>query len=313
MLNIRKRTHIVASMLFFSIACRTNRALDGVLKPIVCESCESWNQPQRPFRIHGNTYYVGVTGLSSILIATSRGLILLDGALPQSVPLIEENIESLGFHVKDIKYILNSHAHFDHAGGIAALQRDSGATVVASKRGAEVLQRGTLSDDDPQFASTPQRFHPIKDVLIVSDKGIIQLDQVLVTAHRTPGHTPGGTTWAWRSCEKNSCLNIVYADSLSAISADNFYFTGDKKTPDISHEFYRSIDKVAALPCDILVTVHPDSSDVFEKLEQRDKHPAINPFIDKQACVSYGNAARTRLQKRLQSEHNSKSTWVRKL
>src|SRR5499426_653771 len=118
--------------------------------PKKCEPCAGWNAAQEPFRVFGNTYYVGVAGLSSVLIASDKGLILLDGALPQSAPLIDANIRKLGFRTEDIRLILNSHAHYDHAGGIAALQRASGAAVAASPSGARAIQSGGPPADDPQ-------------------------------------------------------------------------------------------------------------------------------------------------------------------
>lgn len=124
---------------------------------INCDACESWNKPQEPFRIYGNTYYVGVAGLSSILIASRDGLILLDGDLPQSATAIADHIRSLGYRAEDIKLILNSHMHFDHAGGIAALQRASGGVVAVSPASAKALRQGTLQPDDPQYGFGKQK------------------------------------------------------------------------------------------------------------------------------------------------------------
>src|SRR5581483_2759760 len=131
-----------------------------------CPSCAEWNTPQQPFRIFGNTYWVGTHGLGSILIASDRGHILTDGALPESVPLIEANIRALGFRVEDVKLILNSHDHFDHAGGIAALQRASSADVAASASSARVLERGEPESDDPQFGIA-LRFPPARNVRVI--------------------------------------------------------------------------------------------------------------------------------------------------
>ena len=100
-----------------------------------CDNCDEWNEPQAPFNIFGNTWYVGTGGLSAILVTGPEGHVLLDGALPQSAAQIQANIEALGFRIGDVKLIVNSHEHFDHAGGIAALQRASGATVAASAAG----------------------------------------------------------------------------------------------------------------------------------------------------------------------------------
>jgi metallo-beta-lactamase class B len=194
--------------------------------PIACTSCEAWNLPHEPFQVYGNTYYVGVAGLSSILIASSKGLILIDGALPQSAPLIAASIAKLGFRVEDLKLIVNAHAHFDHAGGIAALQRASGASVAASPAGARALAAGGPTDDDPQFGFPNNRFPPVQRVRSVSDHETLRVGTLAIIAHFTPGHTPGSTTWTWRSCEADRCLNIVYADSLSAVAAPGFRFTG---------------------------------------------------------------------------------------
>jgi Metallo-beta-lactamase superfamily len=118
-----------------------------------CANCAAWNKPHQAFKIYGNTYYVGTHGLSSVLITSGTGHVLIDGALPESAPLIVANIRSLGFRIEDVKLIVNSHAHFDHAGGIAELQRLSGARVAASQWTADVMNKGAVARDDPQFGT----------------------------------------------------------------------------------------------------------------------------------------------------------------
>ncbi len=271
--------------------------------PTKCDNCAGWNQAAAPFKIHGNTYYVGVRGVSSVLIATPQGLILLDGALPQSAPLIEANVRALGFRVEDIRYILNSHVHVDHAGGIAALQRHSGAEVIASVEGASALRVGHLPDDDPligysRIYATPRVAH----VKPISDGEAVSLGGIDVVAHRTPGHTPGGTTWSWRSCDQGQCYDIVYADSLNAISFPGFRFTGGHGKPDITPAFRASIAKVAALPCDIIITVHPDLSDVFGRAAKAANGGGAKAFVDPEACRSYARDALQTLEKRVSDE-----------
>ena len=122
---------------------------------VECDSCAKWNQPVKPFNVFGNTWYVGVGGLATVLLTSPKGHILLDGGLPQSAPVIEANIKALGFRLKDVKLIVNSHAHWDHSGGIAALQHASGAVVAASPSSAIGLQTGTNVADDPQFQANP--------------------------------------------------------------------------------------------------------------------------------------------------------------
>src|SRR5262249_11540441 len=159
------------------------------------------------FRVYGNTYYVGVRGLSSILITSGGGHVLIDGDLQESVPKIAASIRELGFRIEDVKLILNSHVHSDHAGGIAELQRLSGATVAASPSSAKVLREGHSGPDDPQYG-TISGIPPVASVKVVRDGEKLQVGPLELTAHLTPGHTPGGTTWTWKSCENGWCLNM---------------------------------------------------------------------------------------------------------
>ncbi len=139
----------LAGLFVLVSGCSSSRLIPDAA--IDCNSCVAWNEPHEPVQIAENTWYVGTAGLSSILIATSEGLRLLDGALPQSTPLIADNIEALGFSLRDIELIGLSHAHYDHAGGIAALARASGARVVALPEQAEALRLGGPTPDDPQY------------------------------------------------------------------------------------------------------------------------------------------------------------------
>src|SRR5579864_404945 len=271
--------------------------------PIVCDDCADWNRPHPPFKVFGNTYYVGVSGLSSVLIAANAGLVLIDGALPQSVPLIDANIRALGFRTEDIRLILNGHTHYDHAGGLSALQRFTGAPVVTGAAGVRALERGRYTADDPQVGFANNGFPAVAHVRGVADSETLRVGDVAVTAHATPGHTPGGTTWTWRSCEGAACLNVVYADSITAISAPGFRFTGDATHPSIVDAFRRSITRVAELPCDVLLTAHPSASDLDGKLKSRDAHPnGPNPFIDATACRTLAAGAMKALDARTAEE-----------
>ena len=270
-----------------------------------CGNCAEWNQPAKPFKVFGNTWYVGVHGISAVLVTSPQGHILLDGGLPQSAPLIEANIKALGFRLEDVKYILNSHAHWDHAGGIAALQRASGAVVVASASGAKVLENGTNGPDDPQFQSDPViTIAKLDKVKVVKEGERVKVGKLALTAHMTPGHTPGSTTWTWTSCEGGRCLNVVYADSLYPYASGDFKFTGGgagaAKTPDISASYAASIARVAALKCDIILAVHPGQAQVLEK---EAAHTATrNPFIDAGSCRSYAATASKLLAERVAAE-----------
>jgi metallo-beta-lactamase class B len=270
-------------------------------QPINCDQCPAWNAPLGPFRVFGNTYYVGTAKLSAILITSDAGLILLDGALPQSVTHIDANIRMLGFKTKDVRLIVNSHVHFDHAGGIAALQRATGATVAASAKNARALEQGGPLPDDPQ--SVPGfRLPSVKKVRVVRDGETLRVGPFALTAHLTPGHTPGATTWTWQSCEDSRCLDIVYADSLNPVSAPGFRFTRDARHPSIVDSFRQSIALVERLPCDILLSVHPEFSDMDRKLAGRARGETPDPFVDHQGCRAYAAAAGKALDQRIASE-----------
>jgi metallo-beta-lactamase class B len=265
---------------------------------VVCDQCARWNQPHAPVHVFGNTWWVGVDGLSVVAIDTGAGIILLDGALPQSLPLVKASLAAAGLRLADVKLIGNSHAHFDHAGGIAALQRESRAKVMASARSADALRSGCPTPDDPQVAvGCPKyAFPPVKEpIRPIRDGEVVNVGGVELTAHLTPGHTPGSTTWTWRSCEGPRCLNIVYADSLNPVSGEGFRFEP------IAVTFKASIAKVAALPCDVLLTPHPDASDTVERLASStgDKRP--DPAQAGQ-CAAYAAQAKASLEARLASE-----------
>lgn len=270
--------------------------------PHTCESCDEWNRPREPFRLYGNTYFVGTDGLSAILITGNAGHILLDGGLEQSAALIEANIRKLGFKLSDVKLIVNSHGHYDHAGGINALQRASGATVAASPSGASALQRGENTPDDPQFGfgKADNGFPPVKDVKVIRDNEVLRVGNIAIAANFTPGHTPGSTTWTWQSCEGAACLNMVYADSISAVAAPGFRFTDDA---DRITQFRRSISRVAELPCDIVVSTHPQATSLDGKITQRAalKGAETDPFVD-HGCRALADGAMKALEARIAEE-----------
>lgn len=289
-----------ALLLLALLASAFSYAQPADVTPIECGNCARWNTPQQPFRLFGNSYYIGTRGLSAVLIDTGAGLIVLDGALPQSAPRIAENIRTLGFELEDVRWVLNSHAHFDHAGGIAALARLSGARVGASTRGAEALRLGTVTADDPQAGyGEGNAFPALEPVTVIVDGGTLTLGNTRIRAHYTPGHTAGSTTWSWQSCEGEHCVAMVYADSLNAVAAPGFRFSD---SPTRVKQFRASIARVARLHCDIMVPVHPEFGELFARLEQGS---GTLRFVDPNACWRYAAAARKRLQQTIANETDS--------
>ena len=267
---------------------------------IDCEQCESWNRDQAPFRIFGNTYFVGVRGLSSVLVTSSDGHILIDGALPQSVPLIARHVEQLGFKMSDVRIILNSHVHYDHAGGIAELQKLSGAQVIASDIAAKVLRAGKVDSSDPQFGVL-KSFPGAKNVEALGARDSVEVGKLQLHVIHTPGHTPGGTSWTWTACEAQRCLNVVYGDSLNAISDDTFKYSGDKRYPNAGNDMAASIAAISATPCDILIAAHPDLTGLLTVIDEQGKGDRAQ-LVDASACQRYAAMGKERLAKRLDEE-----------
>ncbi|MBO9708340.1 MAG: subclass B3 metallo-beta-lactamase [Caulobacter sp.] len=275
-------------------------AHDPLLTPIAPTYAARWTAPQEPRKIYGNTYLVGFTAMNVGLIRTDDGLILIDAAVPQSVRALEANIRKLGFQLKDVKYILSTEPHFDHAGGLAAMARDTGATVVASGAAAEVLRRGASGPDDPQDGSL-ERFPPVTRIKVVRDGETLRLGKMVVTAHATPGHTAGSMSWTWRSCEKDRCLDVVFGSSLNPVSADGYRFSAPEHAGVVA-SLRRTFQTVRGLPCDVLLTAHPEHSDGDAKYKRLLAGEQPSPFIDPKACAAYADKYEAALDKRLAKE-----------
>jgi metallo-beta-lactamase class B len=274
--------------------------------PIACSMCDAWNAPRAPFQVFANTYYVGTEGLSSVLVTTDEGLVLIDVALPQSAPLIDASITALGFRTADVKYILTSHAHFDHLGGVRSMQRFTGATVVASASTARALALGHPVPEDPQFGTGPLDAFPAitGGVRVIEDGEPLRLGGTTMTAQYTPGHTPGATTWTWQSCEGTRCLDMVYVDSLTAVSHVGYHFTD---APGAVDTFRETLRKVGALPCDVLVSTHPSATGMDGKVAARGARGVTpggdgDPFVDPDACAALAERSLQALDDRVARE-----------
>lgn len=274
--------------------------------PIACSMCEEWNRPRAPFKVFGNTYFVGTLGLSSVLLAADDGLALIDVALPQSAPLIDASIQALGFKTGDVKYILTSHAHFDHLGGVRSMQRRTGAVVLASASTARALALGHPVPEDPQFGTGPLDAFPAitEGVRVMQDGETVALGGTTVTIHHTPGHTPGATTWTWTSCEGDRCLNMVYVDSLTAVSKEGFRYTD---VPGRVDTFRATLGKVGALPCDVVISTHPAATGMDDKVAGRQREGLApgaegDPFVDPKACAALAERSMKALDDRVAAE-----------
>jgi len=269
-----------------------------VAGPAFAKACKDWDdydKPAPPVRIFGNTYLVGTCGISSILITDPQGDILIDGGPQEAADFIAGNIRSLGFPLSSVKYILHSHEHFDHVGGIARLQQLSGAQLIASPKAAAVLNSGTAGSDDPQ-AGMHAPFPAAHVDRLINDGEIVRIGDTVLTAIATPGHTPGALSWRWGSCQGPICRQIVYADSLTPVSRDDYRFSDH---PGYLAAYRASIAKIAALDCDILLTPHPSASDMVKRLANAEVE-------NRNACKDYAAALTRQLDERLAKEASGK-------
>ncbi|MBB5716083.1 subclass B3 metallo-beta-lactamase [Sphingomonas aerophila] len=266
--------------------------VDGPALAAACRGKDGWTDPAPPARVYGNTYDVGTCGIVALLVTSPKGHILIDGGPAEAAPLVAANIERLGFRLRDVRYLMNTHEHHDHAGGLAELQRRTGATLVARAPAKKALETGRGEPADPQFTIL-ERYPGARVGRVIGDGGRVTLGGLVLTAHATPGHAPGSTSWTWRSCEAGRCVTVTYADSISSISSDEYRFAAH---PALVATFRATMAKVAALPCDLLVTPHPAASHFYERLARTE------PLIDPAGCRRYAERGRQALDARLAKE-----------
>ena len=258
-----------------------------------CTDWDDWDKPGPPFRVHDDTYYVGTCGISAIFIAGEDSHVLIDSGTEAGAEIVLANIRTLGFDPADIDMILQSHEHWDHTGGLARISAVAGRGIVAGRHAWQVYATGQPDPRDPQFGSL-EPMEPVEVRSTVTDGMRVGVGyNRWFTAIETPGHTPGALTWQWESCDDaGECVTIVYADSLSAISSDDYRFSDH---PDYVEAFRDGLARLMELDCDILLTPHPSSSGMRDKLLAGDLTSGMN-------CAEYAELMDTRLSRRLAEE-----------
>lgn len=287
---------VVAAAAATAVALPPSRAAADFPAAALAKACkgkEGWADPAPPAHLFGNTWYVGTCGISALLVTTPRGHVLVDAGVPEAAPLVAASIAKLGVRLQDVRWIVGSHEHFDHAGAIPELKRTTGASLAATRAYARVLATGRPDPDDPQqdlLLKHPMQ--PVRTDRTVRSGGTIAIGGVVLTAVETPAHSPGSTSWTWRSCQSRVCHTITYADSTTTISSATYRFLDH---PARIAAVRVGLARIADLPCGILVTPHPSASALFERMEQ-----GLSP--DPAGCRSYADAARGRFEARLAKE-----------
>jgi metallo-beta-lactamase class B len=215
---------------------------------------ESWRQPVTPLRIADRTWYVGTAGLSAVLVKTDAGAVLIDGGMPQAADMLLVRMKALDVAPGDLRYLLHSHAHADHAGPLAAIRRATGAQLLSSAESAWLLARG--GSDDLHFGDAIL-FPPVQADRLLHDGETVAIGDIALTVHFTPGHTPGSMSWTWTDTRDGKPVRIAYADSLSA---PGYVLLDNPRLPHLVDDYRQAFAAVRALPCDVLLTPHPDQS-----------------------------------------------------
>ena len=292
--NPLRATRVAVALLSLSIAPLF--AADAIREPVLPQSGryevpDSWRQPVAPVRIADHTWYIGTANLSAVLVDTPQGAVLIDGGMPQAADMLLSRLQSLG--VDDLKWLLLSHAHADHAGPLAKLKRATGARVAANAESAVLLGRG--GTDDIHFGDNIT-FPPVQVDRYLQDEEQVVVGEVALTGHFTPGHTPGSTSWTWSDTKDGKPVRIAYADSLSA---PDYRLVDNKRFPRIVETYKRTFATIRTLPCDVLLTPHPDGSGWTPE-------DAANPHPAPITCREYVDAMEAKFDAQLEKERVSK-------
>lgn len=258
--------------------------LSGIFALFLCSSSYAQmegNDPVEPFKIAGNIYYVGASDLTSYLITTPKGHILIDSGSKETVAHIKKNVAKLGFKLEDIKIILNSHAHTDHAGGIAELKKLTGATFYANERDRPLLEKGGLND--PNFGDRFP-YEALKPDRILKDRQKVKLGDVAMQANFTPGHTPGCTTWTTDVKDNGKTLKAIF---VCSVSTPGYKLVGNANYPEIVADYNKSFAWLKKQKPNIFLAAHGGMFDMQDKMNKLAVDKSVNPFIDPVGFADY--------------------------
>lgn len=260
------------------------------------------NQPVEPFKIIGNIYYVGASDVTSYLITTPQGHILIDAGFEETVPQIKANVAQLGFKLEDIKILLVNHAHYDHCGGAAEIKRLTGARLFASPPDAILLEDGGASDfrfgGDKAFA-----FPPVKVDEILKDGQAISLGGTRLRTHFTFGHTKGATTWTTDAAENGKNYQVVFASSTTTL---DYSLTGNAKYPRIAEDFAQTYATLKSIKADVFLASHGQFFDLLGKAQKLRAGARVNPFVDPQGYRQFVAQMTRRFENKLKAERAAK-------
>ena len=260
------------------------------------------NQPVEPFKIIGNIYYVGASDVTSYLITTSQGHILIDVGFEETVPQIKANVQKLGFKMEDIRILLINHAHYDHCGGAAEIKKSTGARLLASPPDAEVLEDGGASDfrfgGDKAFS-----FAPVKVDEILKDSQEIKLGDTVLKTYFTFGHTKGATSWTTDAAENGKTYKVAFISSVTTL---DYSFVNNEKYPNIAEDFTKTYATLKSIKPDVFLSAHGQFFDLLEKAEKLRAGAKVNPFIDPKGYERFVAQMTKSFEEKLKAEKTGK-------
>jgi metallo-beta-lactamase class B len=258
-----------------------------------------WFAPVKPFNIAGPIYYVGTKGLAAYLVVSKRGAILLDATMAQNAALVERNIEAVGVPLHDVKLLLEDHAHDDHVGAMAQIKADTGAAFLATAADSWALEHGRPRGDTRYGV---RAFAPIKVDRTVHDGETIRLGEVSLTAHLTPGHTPGCTSWSTTIVDAGQMRRVLF---LCSITVAGNVLVGNRAYPKIADDFETTFARLSRMRADILLTSHPEMADVLGR-QARQAAGTADAFVDPSALASLVARSRAAFTAALAESRQSK-------
>jgi metallo-beta-lactamase class B len=259
----------------------------------------SWNAPFKPFHVIGNIYYVGPSGVSSFLITTPQGNIILDTGFEMTVPRIQASVAQLGFKLSDIKIILNTHAHIDHAGGDALMKKLTGAKIMMCEAEAALLASGGTNDFTP-YSPAMMGYPPAQTDRILRDGDTVTLGGTTLTCHLTPGHTKGCLTWTMDATEAGKVYHVLFFSSTSILPG--VPLVNNPKYPNIAEDLTKTYRKLKALPCDVFLAPHASMFGLAEKATRLERGENPNPFIDPAGYRNFIKESEAKFLKQLAEE-----------
>jgi metallo-beta-lactamase class B len=259
------------------------------------QSDRTWREPFEPLKIVGNVYYVGTRGLSSFLIVTPAGGIVIDSGERDSVPFIRASIERLGFRLSDVRFLLAGHAHFDHVGGHAEMKRLTGAQVVVMDADREALESGV-----DRSALGAQGWQPVHADRVVKDGDTVSLGGITLSAHLTPGHTQGCTTWTMDAAENGRRYQVAFVCSVTVNSEVSL--VGNTRVPAIVEQYARAFRRLHDLRPDVFVGEHGTAFGLDAKAEKARAGGQPNPFVDPNGYRTFVDRSEQAYLERLRAE-----------